>query len=341
MVMIHRAVRIVPTLHALRPVLRPVTRRVAPLRPPEGDEYLVLFVHLNQRVGLFPVHQHVALLQALFQKLLRFLREPFFQGIQKRDLLCSLYPPEALSRPPVVPDSQFPCLLEGRCESLLLVLVKTGPVDDMSQLMNEDALQPHSALVFHDVFLGKDDHRARPEPTQKAPASPVVKIQFLALFVGPELGNLGGQFGMSNQDAQHPLLPYSLGHLLVDRLHDLPEQIGRLGMGIIRDPIRGRDEDAFHLRPLLEELAVQFVSLELFFGQGLGLVLGLQGRRKNQKKRKNEQTQVHEKKYGLRVQGSHQPCGSPPERRSRNGDTGQKSDYCPRPWRSLPRAKIC
>ena len=59
-------------------------------------------------------------------------------------------------------------------------------------------------------------------------------------------------------------------------------------MGMIRYPIRSRDEDSFHLRPLLEELPVQLVDLELFFGQGLDLVTGLQGDDKDKRKRKSD-----------------------------------------------------
>ena len=111
----------------------------------------------------------------------------------------------------------------------------------MTELMHEDALQPHAALVFHHVFLGEHYGRTCSDAREKTASAPVIKIQFLAGFVRGKLRHLRGQFVVAYQETKHAFLPNALGDLGLQAAHQHVELIGRLVMRHIGHAPGGND----------------------------------------------------------------------------------------------------
>ena len=101
--------------------------------------------------------------------------------------LLAGYTAKALGGAAVVPDASLGDVLEGGGQAFLQGLIKTRAVHNMAELMHEDALQPHAALVFHHVFLGEHHGRTRADAREKTAPAPVVEVQFLADFVRGKL----------------------------------------------------------------------------------------------------------------------------------------------------------
>ena len=117
----------------------------------------------------------------------------------------------------------------GPCMSLIVLqrFVKAGPVDDMAELMHENALQLHPSRVLHHVLLCKNHRGTRADVGQETALTPVVKIQLLPGFAGGELRQLRGQLVMADQQAEHFLFANPLGDLRLESAHEHVELIRR------------------------------------------------------------------------------------------------------------------
>ena len=137
----------------------------------------------------------------------------------------------------------------------------------MAELMHEDALQSHAALVLHHVFLGKHHGRSCADAREKTAPPPVVKVQLLAGLVRGKLRQLRGLLVVADQQAKHALLADALGDLGLQAAHQHIELIGRLPMRHIGHAPGGDDQNALHGGRLFVKAGVQLVLARLRLGE--------------------------------------------------------------------------
>ena len=163
----------------------------------------------------------------------RLARERLYQGVEQAHRLFAGHAAEALRRAAVHPQALLARVLECRGQAVLQLFVKPGAVDDMAELVDEDALDLHPALVLEDVLLGKYDHRPLESRGEESALAPVVKVELLALLVGAELRQVGGELVVTDQDAEDFAIADALGDLRLDARHHLVELVGGLEVGEI------------------------------------------------------------------------------------------------------------
>ena len=279
-IVIHGSIGVVPVLHPFRPILRPIERGITPLRTAEHNEHLVIPGHLDTRGGGLAVDQDVAAIQALAEKLRRLGRERFDQCLKQANRGRAGHPPEPLRGIAVVVDPLFLGVLEGCAQALVQVLVEARAVDDVAELMNEDAFELHAAFVLHHIFLGEENGGTALVGGERPAIAPVVEVEFLAGFVRGVLRHLGDHFGLADEDTQHFLVADALRDQRLDPAHDLVEQIGGFEMDHVGDFFRSGDEDLLNQRALLVKGRVQLVFRRLFGSHGGDLKGGGGGTRR-------------------------------------------------------------
>ena len=145
-------------------------------------------------------------------------------------------------------------------------------MDHVAELVDQDALDLHPALVFHHVLLGEEHDVAVVLLGQETALPPVVEIQFLALQLALELGDIGGQFVMGDKNAQHLLVADALRDVRPEIRHHLFEKVCRLKVGVVGHLRGSRDQDALRHGGLPEKGRVELVFGGLLLGQGFHLM---------------------------------------------------------------------
>ena len=282
-VVIHGAVGVEPTLHALREILRLVLACITLLLAAEHDEDLVFAGDLHRGVGWLFIHQDVAAVETALEQIGGFLGKCLHQRIKKTDGLIPFHPAEPLGGETVVPDALGFHLLERFLQLTPLVCVEARSVDDVTELVDEDAFNLHAALVFHDILLGEQHRGTLVNLGQETTLPPVVEIKLAAGFVTLKLRHVRGQLVLGHQHAEHLALTDSHGHLRLDGLHHPVELIGSLQDGVVGHPLRGGDEDILHHRAFPIERRIKLVFGSLSTAQGLDLVGAGQSRERGEK----------------------------------------------------------
>ena len=332
MVVVHGSVGVVPILHTLRPVFRPVLSGVALLLAAEDDEHLVLLGNLDLRVGGLAIDEDIATFEAFLDQFGRFLRERRNQGIEQAHRLFALDAAETLGGSAVIPEPFFLCLLVSLRQAVLQLLIESRPVDDVAELVDEDAFDLHASLIFQHVLFGEDDGGATAFPTEESAAAPVVVVELFAGLVGGELRHVGSQFFVADENAQHLAVASALGDRRVDALHDHVELVCGFPVGVIRYVFGGGDQDVLHHRTLLVEGRIQLVLLGLFVSQRLDFIRSGVGQAKGRRGNRQQDERPNSGFAGR----TRAPHGILSKSRVQNSVTGCRRPATPLPTRATP-----
>ena len=192
--------------------------------------------------------------------------ERFCEGIEEADWGEAFYAAKFLGGVAILVDAFGFGIVEGFLESGIEFWGEACALDDMTEFVDENAFDLHPAFVFEDIFFGEKDDRSTCDRGEKAALAPVVEVEFFAGFIGRKHRDIGGEFLVSEKDAEDMAIADSLGDLWLEGAHDAIKLVSGLEEGGVGNLLRSSDENILDESGFLEKGGVEFVCGDEFWG---------------------------------------------------------------------------